>query len=65
MFPLKAATVQGSYVGNLAELQELMTLVRRGDIRPIPVTRRPLAQADETLMALHAGKVIGRAVLTP
>ncbi|MGO3126054.1 MAG: alcohol dehydrogenase [Advenella sp.] len=65
LFPLKAATVQGAYVGNLAELQELMALVRQGGIRPIPVTRHPLAQADQTLMALHAGKVIGRAVLTP
>ena len=65
LFPLKAATVQGSYVGNLGELQELMKLVRQGGIRPIPVTTHPLEEADQTLMALHAGKVIGRAVLTP
>jgi len=62
---LKAATVQGSYVGNLAELQELMVFVKEGKVRPIPVSRHPLDQADGTLMALHDGKVIGRAVLTP
>lgn len=65
LFPLKAATVQGSYVGNLAELQELMVFVKEGKVRPIPVSRHPLDQADDTLMALHDGKVIGRAVLTP
>lgn len=65
MFPLKAATVEGSYVGNLGELKELMEIVKKGAIQPIPVTPHHLDQANDVLMALHAGKVIGRAVLTP
>ena len=31
----------------------------------IPVTRRPLAQADAALRGLAAGKVVGRTILMP
>jgi propanol-preferring alcohol dehydrogenase len=65
MIPLKAVTIQGSYVGNLAELRELMDLVRRKRVPPIPITRVPLDQADKMLGSLREGKVIGRVVLTP
>ena len=63
--PMRAATIQGSYVGNLAELQELLDLVRRKSVPPIPVTPRPLDQATDTLEKLQRGDLIGRAVLTP
>jgi D-arabinose 1-dehydrogenase-like Zn-dependent alcohol dehydrogenase len=63
--PMKAATIQGSYVGNLAELQELLDLVRRKSVPPIPVTPRPLDQATDTLETLRCGELVGRAVLTP
>ena len=36
MIPILARTIQGSYVGNLAEMSELMQLVRQGKIRPLP-----------------------------
>ncbi|HEX8168666.1 MAG TPA: alcohol dehydrogenase [Beijerinckiaceae bacterium] len=63
--PMKAATIQGSYVGNLAELRELIDLVRRKNVASIPTSRRPLDQASETLEALHRGEIVGRAVLVP
>ena len=58
-------TVQGSYVGNLRETEELLDLVRTKKIAPIPVTTMPLTKADDALSALRSGKLIGRAVLTP
>src|SRR5690606_1677177 len=64
LIPLKALSILGSYVGNLAELRELMELVRAGRVPPIPVTRYPLPEADAVLTALRQGKVVGRAVLT-
>jgi D-arabinose 1-dehydrogenase-like Zn-dependent alcohol dehydrogenase len=64
MIPLRALTVQGSYVGNLAELHALLELVQRTGASPIPITRRPLDEADVALHDLHDGKQIGRAVLT-
>jgi len=65
MIPLKAVTIQGSYVGNLAELRELLDLVRAKHVPPIPITRAPLERADQMLGSLREGKVVGRVVLTP
>src|ERR1700722_11678684 len=65
LIPIKAITIQGSYVGNLRETQELLDLVRSKKIAPIPVTPMPLAKANEALVDLQKGRLVGRAVLTP
>ena len=38
LIPMKALSIIGSYVGNLAELKELMELVRAGKVRPCRCT---------------------------
>ena len=58
-------TIQGSYVGSLPELAELLDLVRRKGVPDLPIGTRPLAAVNEALNDLKAGKVIGRLVLTP
>jgi len=63
-FPLRAMTIQGSYVGSLTEMAELLDLVRRKGVPDLPVGTRPLAAVNEALNELKAGKVIGRLVLT-
>lgn len=65
LIPIKAVTIQGSYVGNLRETQELLDLVRSKKVPPIPVTKLPLAKANDALLDLQKGKLVGRAVLTP
>ncbi len=65
LIPMKAITIQGSYVGSLRETQELIDLVREKNIAPIPVTRVPLTQVDAALNDLKKGKLVGRAVLVP
>jgi len=65
LIPIKAITIQGSYVGNLSETEELLDLVRSKKIAPIPVTRLPLAKANDALLDLQKGRLVGRAVLTP
>jgi propanol-preferring alcohol dehydrogenase len=65
LIPIKAITIQGSYVGNLRETQELLDLVREKKIAPIPVTPMPLSKANEALIELQKGRLVGRAVLTP
>jgi alcohol dehydrogenase len=65
LIPIKAITIQGSYVGNLRETRELLDLVRTGKIAPIPVTPMPLARANDALVELQKGRLVGRAVLTP
>jgi alcohol dehydrogenase, propanol-preferring len=63
--PAKAMTLQGSYTGSLAELRELLDLVRRAPLPYVPVRRRPLSEAYAALTDLKEGKVIGRTVLGP
>ena len=63
--PLRALTIQGSYVGSLTELGELLDLVRRKGVPDLPVGIRPLAAINDALDELKSGKVIGRLVLTP
>ena len=56
LIPIKAATIQGSYVGNLQELRELVELARTGAVPAIPITRRPLEEAGAALEDLREGK---------
>jgi D-arabinose 1-dehydrogenase-like Zn-dependent alcohol dehydrogenase len=63
--PLRAVTIAGSYVGSLAEMGEVMALARQGGLNPLPVTTRPLAEANEALEALRSGVIRGRVVLQP
>src|SRR5665213_4624287 len=63
--PMRALTIQGSYVGSLPEMAELMELVRRTGLPPVPVTTRPLKDVNAVMDQLRAGKIVGRVVLTP
>jgi D-arabinose 1-dehydrogenase-like Zn-dependent alcohol dehydrogenase len=63
--PMRALTIQGSYVGSLPEMKELIDLVRRTGMPPVPVSTRPLEDVNAVMDQLRAGKVIGRVVLTP
>jgi propanol-preferring alcohol dehydrogenase len=64
MMPMRALTVQGSYVGNPKELRELVALAQNGGITPLPITRMPQSDANTALHRLKDGKVTGRIVLT-
>jgi alcohol dehydrogenase/propanol-preferring alcohol dehydrogenase len=65
MISMKAVSVIGSYVGSLAEMQELMTIARKGKLPGLPLTTQPLAQATQALDDLRAGRIRGRAILKP
>jgi D-arabinose 1-dehydrogenase-like Zn-dependent alcohol dehydrogenase len=64
-FPIKALTIQGSYVGSLTETAELLDLVKREGAPEIPVATRTLNQVNAALDDLRAGKIVGRVVITP
>ena len=64
-FPMRALTIQGSYVGSLPEMRELIDLVRRTGLPPVPVATRPLDDVNAVMNDLRAGKIVGRVVLTP
>jgi len=65
LLPMRAITLQGSYVGSLAEMRELLALVATGKVPAVPVSERRLDQANAVLEDLKAGRIVGRAVLTP
>ena len=65
MFPLRALTVMGSYVGSTAEASEMIALVKAGRIAPIPVETRPLDRTGRSLDDLRAGRIVGRVVIAP
>jgi D-arabinose 1-dehydrogenase-like Zn-dependent alcohol dehydrogenase len=59
----RAITIQGSYVGTLAELKEVVALARAGKLKQIPIEERPLSRVSESLDQLKAGTVVGRVVV--
>jgi propanol-preferring alcohol dehydrogenase len=63
--PLRAMTLRGSYVGSQSDMAELIDLVKRTGVPPVPIRTRPLEDVNAALNDLRAGKVVGRVVLTP
>ena len=64
LFPFKMMSVEGSYVGTLDDLRELLALGKAGKVPPIPIETRPADQATQALSDLKSGgKVRGRVVL--
>jgi alcohol dehydrogenase, propanol-preferring len=64
-FPIKAMTIEGSYVGSLREIAELLALVKAKGLPHVPVAVAPLDQVNAALNDLRAGKVVGRVVIQP
>ncbi|MEM7021239.1 MAG: alcohol dehydrogenase [Pseudomonadota bacterium] len=65
LMPQRSLSLQGSYVGTLEEMEEVMALGREGKVPPIPIDPRPLSEARQALDDLRAGRVSGRVILTP
>lgn len=63
--PTRAYKLIGSYTGNIAQLAELVSLTRRGVIKPLVSDKFKLEQATEALSKLKDGKVVGRGVINP
>ena len=59
----RAIGIQGSYVGSLQELKEVVALAKKGKLKPMPVETRPAEQANQSLEDLKGGRVVGRVVL--
>jgi D-arabinose 1-dehydrogenase-like Zn-dependent alcohol dehydrogenase len=59
----RAISIQGSYVGSLQELKEVVALAKKRKIKPTPVVTRSADEVNRSLDELKAGKVLGRVVL--
>jgi propanol-preferring alcohol dehydrogenase len=65
MMPTRAYKIIGSYTGTIADMIELVSLARRGVIKPVVSNRFKLEQATEALTMLKDGKILGRGVINP
>ena len=65
LMPVRSLTIEGSYVGTIDELRDLVSLGQAGKIPPIPLDPRPLDDAPRSLQDLRDGKVSGRVILQP
>ena len=65
MFPFKVMTVRGSYVGTLSDMHDMMDIIKAGNVPPIPIETRPMADVNAALADLEAGKIVGRVVFKP
>jgi alcohol dehydrogenase, propanol-preferring len=65
MMPTRAYKIIGSYTGTISDMIELVSLARRGVIKPVVSNRFKLEQATEALTMLKDGKILGRGVINP
>jgi len=63
--PTRAYRLIGSYTGTLSDMAELVSLAKRGVIKPLVSNRFKLGQATEALTMLKEGKILGRGVINP
>jgi alcohol dehydrogenase, propanol-preferring len=63
--PTRAYKLVGSYTGTMADMMELVSLAKRGIIKPVVSDRFKLDQATEALSKLKEGKIVGRGVINP
>jgi D-arabinose 1-dehydrogenase-like Zn-dependent alcohol dehydrogenase len=59
----RALTIQGSHLGSVEELKQVVALAREGKLQPIPIQKRSLSEVSRTLDKLKAGAVVGRVVV--
>ena len=63
--PTRAYKLIGSYTGSVNDLTNLISLAKRGIIKPVISNRFKLNQATEALTMLKDGKILGRGVINP
>lgn len=62
LLPMRNLRLIGSYVGSLAEFGELLALLRRTQLRALPITTRPVSQINDIFEDIAQGRVAGRVV---
>ncbi|MDE1818930.1 MAG: alcohol dehydrogenase catalytic domain-containing protein [Thaumarchaeota archaeon] len=63
--PTRAYKIIGSYTGSLTDMIELVSLAKRGIIKPVVSNIFKLDQATEALTMLKEGKIVGRGIINP
>ncbi|GAB3940921.1 alcohol dehydrogenase [Corynebacterium tapiri] len=66
LLALRMVHIEGSFVGTLGQMQDLVSIAQTGSLPNIPIVERPLnaAEVEQALDDLTSGGVSGRVVLT-
>src|SRR5579875_734260 len=63
--PTRAYKIIGSYTGSLTDMIELVSLTKRGIIKPVVSNRFKLSEATTALTMLKEGKITGMGIINP
>jgi propanol-preferring alcohol dehydrogenase len=63
--PTRSYKLIGSYTGSMNDLIELVSLAKRGIIKPLISNKFRLEEATKALRMLKDGKILGRGVINP
>ena len=63
--PTRSYKLIGSYTGSINDLIELVSLAKRGIIKPVISNRFRLDEATKALRMLKDGKILGRGIINP
>ena len=62
---MRNITLQGSNVGTLAEMRELLDIMSRKNLQTIPAQGRPMSGVNDVLTEVAQGTAVGRIVRQP
>ena len=62
---MRGISIEGSYVGSLAEMSELLELVKKTGLPNLPIVIRPMSQINDAFDDMRIGHVLGRTVFEP
>lgn len=57
---MRNLSIRGSYVGSLQDFRDLLALLRRADVTPVPIQTRPIHQINDIFEDIRQGRVPGR-----
>jgi alcohol dehydrogenase/propanol-preferring alcohol dehydrogenase len=63
MVTMKALSIEGSYVGSLQDMHELMGIARSGVLPDMPLIIESLESSSTVLENLRQGNIRGRCIL--
>jgi propanol-preferring alcohol dehydrogenase len=65
LFPLRAREIIGNFTGTIQDLAEMVELVQRRLVKPVVSETYRLEEVNLVLEKLVAGKIEGRAIVSP
>jgi len=65
LIPVRELTLEGSFVGSLTDVQEMLKALKESELGAVPPvhTMRSMSDLNQVMSELHDGKLLGRCIL--